>query len=230
MYTNSLNGWRAEPMYTISEAAHLAHVSPTTVRRWLYGYAPDPRHPKWRTPPLFGGADTTTPYVSFLQLIEIVVAADFRKVSRVKLGVVTKAHENARREFGIEYPFARHDLELETLGGHIIRWLYDGAPQAQAVDSPEQFSLPGLVKTRLMQLDYEQKLAVRWYPAGKDVPIVLDPLFSAGLPTIIGRGVTVQTIHRRWLADQEISFIASDLGLEPHVVERALQYAEKIAA
>lgn len=223
-------GPRTQPMYTFSEAAHLAHVSSATVRRWLLGYVPDQRYPGWHKPPVFGDHDATSPFVSFLQLIEIVVAADFRKVGRVKLDVVRAAHRNARLEFGIEYPFAHETLALETLGGHIVKWIMSDMPRAQAIDSLEQFSLPGLIEGRVQQLDYEKSLAARWHPAGQSVPIVIDPLFSAGLPTITGRGVTVQAIQRRWLADQDIDFIAGDLQLDRHLVERALQYARQIAA
>jgi uncharacterized protein (DUF433 family) len=222
-------------MYTIGEAARLANVAPVTVRRWLFGYAPDPRFPHWRTPPVFGDKDQASPFVSFLQLVEIVVAADFRKVSRVTLERVRQVHGNARDEFAIEYPFAHDDLGLETLGGHVVRWLHGNGsdnPRAQAVDSLSQFSLPGLVAARLEQFDYEQRLAARWYPAGKGIPIVVDPLFSAGLPTIAGRGVTVGAIYRRWKAspDENIDFIADDLQLDAQLVERVLKYADKIAA
>ena len=224
------DGWRTEPLYTISEAAHLAHVSPITVRRWLFGYAPYRRQPSRKSPPVFGGSEALSPFVSFLQLVEIVIAADFRKVSHVKLDVVRQAHANARGEWGLEFPFAH--LRLESLGGHIVHWLQRDAtaPRAQAIDRPEQFGLPGLVQERIRELDYVRDLAARWYPVGKAIPIVVDPLFSSGLPTIVGRGVTVNTIYKRWKADQSINFIAGDLQLDTDLVERALQYADKIAA
>jgi len=220
--------WRTQPMYSISETAHLAEVSPATVRRWLQGYTPDARQPSRQSPPVFGDK-VEGPFVSFLQLVEIVVASDFRKVGHVKLEVVRLAHLNAKREFGIEYPFAH--LELESLGGHIIRWMRrrDGA-RARSVDSPDQWVLPGLVAQRMRDIDYERQLAARWFPVGKSVPVVIDPLYSAGLPTILGRGVTVGAIFRRWRAGQLIEFIADDLQVESTVVERTLQYAEKIAA
>jgi uncharacterized protein (DUF433 family) len=227
------DAWRTQPMYTISEAAHLAHVAPITVRRWLRGYAPDPRYPEWRMPPVFDEADGSSPYVSFLQLIEIVVASDFRKISRVKLDVIRDAYRNARAEEGIQYPFAH--MKLETLGGHIVQWLEDkGIKRVRSVDRPQQFGLPNLiqqrVRDRLKELDFVRQLAARWYPVGKDVPIVVDPRFAAGLPTIDGRGVTVDSIRRRWHADQSMEFIADDLQLELSLVQRALQYADKIAA
>lgn len=234
---NGGNGWRTQPMYTAPEAAQLAHVAPVTVRRWLRGYAPDPRHPEWRSPPVFGPKDANTSLVSFLQLIEIVIASDFRKISHLRLDVIREAHANLRTETDIEYPFAH--VELESLGDHVVRWL-KGEGRAQAIDAPSQFSLPGLieqrthdmVERRLGELDFEQKLAARWYPVGKDIPIVVDPLYSAGLPTILGRGVTVGAIYRRWKTDPKdnIDFIAEDLQLDTGLVERVLKYADKIAA
>jgi uncharacterized protein (DUF433 family) len=224
-----VNGWRTEPLYSIPEAARLAHVSPNTVRRWLYGYVPNSRAPE-ATPPLFGESPDS-PFVSFLQLIEIVLASDFRKVSHVKLDIVRRAYGTAKESWGVQYPFAH--LNLESLGGHIIRWMKSEdktAPSAQAVDEPEQWALPGLVLEEIHKLDYEEQLAARWYPVGKEVPIVVDPLLSSGLPTIPSRGVTVGAIYRRWKDDQPISFIADDLQVDATLIERVLQYADKIAA
>ena len=223
------DGWRTQPLYTISEAAHLAHVSSPTVRRWLFGYKPDRRQPS--RPAVFGAKEAASPYVSFLQLVEIVIAADFRTVGHVTLEVVRQAHQNARRQWGLEYPFAH--MKLESLGGHIVQWMRSGGEPssvAHAIDVPGQIGLPGLVEERIHSLDYELDLAARWYPVGKDIPIVVDPRFSTGLPTLRDRGVTVGAIYRRWKADQTINFIADDLQVESSLIERALQYADKVAA
>ena len=45
----SANGWRTQSMYSFSEAAHLADVSTTTVKNWLFGYTVKGRE----VPPLF---------------------------------------------------------------------------------------------------------------------------------------------------------------------------------
>ena len=100
----------------------------------------------------------------------------------------------------------------------------------QAVDEPRQRTLPGLVIEAIHNLEYEKELAARWYPLGKVIPIVVDPQFSAGLPTIPSRRVTVRTIHKRWSAGQAISFIARDLRLKHDTVEEALRYADRVAA
>lgn len=232
------DGWRTQPMYTISEAARLAHVSSSTVRRWLFGYRPDKRFPQFVVPPVLGDAEVS-PYVSFLQLVELVVASEFRRVSRVKLDVVAQAHTNLRNETDIPYPFAHEELEL--LGGHVIRWLHrNGGTEVESVDTPQQAAMSSLVERRIHEsaerhvrtLEFIRQLASRWYPVGKQVPIVVDPLFSSGIPTIDGRGVTVGAIYRRWKADphDNIRFIADDLQLDAQLVEQVLKYADTIAA
>jgi uncharacterized protein (DUF433 family) len=73
-------------------------------------------------------------------------------------------------------------------------------------------------------------LSERWFPAGRDVPVVVDPRFAGGQPTIWKRGVTVDTIARRFREGREkVASIARDLELRPRDVEEAIRFA-KIAA
>lgn len=223
---NRSNGWRTQPMYSFSEVAHLAHVTPGTVRNWLFGYTTRQRE----VPPLFKVPPEQNALCSFLKLIEIVVAAQFRKAEHVSFQTVRRAYENAQRLWDLEYPFAH--LRLEALGGHIVRILRRGEPETsyQAVDQPSQWTLPGLVRETIDQLDYEKDLAARWHPVGKRIPIVVDPRISAGLPVIEGRGITIQVVHKRFNAGQRIEFIAKDFELDNSVVEEVVRYAGKVAA
>ncbi len=224
----TLNGWRTESMYSFSEAAHLADVSTTTVKNWLFGYSVRGRD----VPPLFPSSDAAM--VSFLQMIEIMVAGRFRKSAvggkSVPFRAVRDAYLNARESSGIEYPFAH--LRLEALGGHIVHFLREGGSIAsyQTLDTPEQWTMPGLLRETIDQIDYQHELASRWFPIGRSVPIVVDPRLSTGLPVIEGRGVTVQAIRNRFMAGLRIDFIAEDFAMDPELVETALRYGEKVAA
>lgn len=228
---NGSNGWRTGPMYTFSEAARLARVSPGTVRNWLLGYSIRER----TVAPLLLREGDPPEMVSFLNLVEIVVAATFRKAERISFQSVRLAYDNAREQYGLEYPFAH--LQLKAIGGHIVHHIRQRvAPitSFQAMDEPYQWTLPGLVQQVVEdQLDYDERdLAERWHPAGKRVPIVVDPRFSAGAPTIVGRGVTVETIYKRWKdANLSMDFIADDFQIDREQVEQACKFAaEKIAA
>lgn len=218
------DGWRTQPMYTFQEAARLAHVSPSTVRNWLFGYTTKAGQ---AVSPLMPSQEQI-PRCSFLQLVEIVVAAQFRKAAHKSYQTVRRAYENARDNWQLEYPFAH--LRLESLGGHIVHVIQQGQVSFQAVDQLEQWSIPGLVKETISRLEYESDLAARWYPVGKAVPIVVDPRISSGVPVVLGRGVTIEVIHKRFKAGQRIDFIAKDFELANSIVEDVLRYAEKVAA
>ncbi len=216
--------WRTQPMYGFGEAARLAGVSTSTVRNWFLGNAAR------QTPPLFAEGPADGAMVSYLQLMETVVAARFRNSDRVPYRNVHAAYRNAREILGVEFPFAH--LRLEPLGGHIIARLEgeEIGQSHQALDLPPQRSLPGFILEVIHQIDYEGEFAARWFPAGKECPIVIDPRVSSGIPTIDGRGVSVDAILRRWRAGLKIEFIARDLALEADDVETVLQYGDRIAA
>ena len=221
------NGWRTESMYSFAEAAHLANVSPTTVKNWLFGYTVR----GLEVPPLVPSGNGAM--VSFLQMIEIMVAGRFRKSGLGKslsFSKVRAAYVNAQNEFGIEYPFAH--MRLEAIGGHIVHFLRENgsATSYQALDAPEQWTLPGLMRETIDQIEYDHELAARWFPVGKTVPIVVDPRISTGLPVIKGRGVTVQAIRRRFKSGLRIDFIARDFDMDRDLVETALQYWDRVAA
>jgi uncharacterized protein (DUF433 family) len=215
------NGWRTQPMYTFSEVANLAGVSVTTVRNWLFGYTVDER----KVSPLFQGPREQILSCSFLQLVEILVAARFRKAERTSFPTVRRAYDNARTLYSLDYPFAH--LRLKSIGGHIVHMIAS-AGSLQSIDTPEQYTLPDLVNETIDQLEFELELASKWYPIGKKIPIVVDPRVSAGLPVVSGRGVTVEAIEKRFEAGQKEAFIAKDFELDGAVVEEVIRYARRV--
>ena len=156
------------------------------------------------------------------------------RTRRIKLERIRAAHDYAKNEWNIEYPFA--SLKLDTIGGHIIQRFEQEHPGQSllVMDSyGTQGTLPGLVTKTLATFEYDSlELVLRWFPQGKNVPIVIDPRFNVGHPTIPDRRVRIETIYKRWKsAKQSIEFIADDLRLERQVVEEVLRYAsDKVAA
>ena len=222
-----LNGWRTQPMYTFSEAAQLAHVSTSTVRNWLRGYSGAGRDIQ----PIFTTHDRNVAMVSFLNLIEIVVAGQFRKALYVKYQTVISAYENTKEIVGSQYPFAH--VRLEPLGGRVVHRIKNQPADAsmQAMDRPEEWSLPlelpplpNEVLETIHQIEYLQELAAKWFPLGREIPIVIDPQIGTGTPTVVGACVTIGAIHQRFKAGHRIEFLARDYELEPSVVQTVIQY------
>lgn len=217
------NGWRTQPMYSFREVARLSGLSVSTVRNWLFGYTVEERQvsPLIKAPP-----DVT--YCSFITLIEVMVAARFRKAEHTKYEVVKHTYENAKKLFLLEHPFADSRLRLKAIGGHIVHMIREKG-SLQAIDTPEQYTLPDLVEEIMEQLEFELELASKWYPVGKKIPIVVDPYISSGVPIIEGRGITIENILKRFYAGrQPRDFIASDLELPVDVIEEVLRFAPKV--
>lgn len=220
------NGWRSSPLYSVPEVARLAHITSVTVRRWLYGDDNPGRYMR----PVFD-RDRATQFgltVSFLELAEVVIVSEFRR-KHIKLERVRRAHQFARDTFHLDYPFAR--LSLRTDGVHILLEFQEREPGDRLLELSEgQWALPGHVAERLEAFDFFDDLAERWYPLGHHIPIVIDPRFGAGLPTVPGRRLPILTVYKRWKTGEPIKVLCEDFDLQPEITERMLQYAENIAA
>lgn len=220
-YKNIDDPFRTGKTYSVSQAAALAKVSHGTVRNWLFGGL--------EVEPVFGSSEKgrgDLALVSFLELSELIVAARFRRL-KIRLQRIRDAHDFASKDWKVDYPFAH--LNLQSIGGHILSKFEEEQPAPGGhfvvLSSPEQYLLPGLVSEELANFEYARdKFAARWFPFGREVPVVVDPRFSAGQPTIVDRGVRVDIVRRRWKAGETVSSIARDFELEPPQVEAVLQH------
>jgi len=231
----ALDRFRTGKAYTVSQAARLAKTTPQTVRRWLLGYDAAGH----RMVPVFGNKQQQFQeagfLVSFLELIEVVVVARFRhglaSGHPVPLDRLRQAHAYARRAFDLPYPFA--SLNLRESGGHILHQFDEHNPDGPrlALDLQGQWELPGIVRSELQQMDFDtdhpqqDPFALRWFPQGRSVPIVVDPHIAAGRPTIYRRGITVETIAQRFHHGESVQDIADDYEIGRDLVEEALRYA-----
>ena len=213
--------WRISPNYTITQAARIAVTHPINVHRWLYGS--DYIHTQMK--PVFGKREEI-PRLSFIELAEIIVVARFRKKG-VKLSTLREAHEYSSGLLKIEYPFAH--MILKTDGANVLAAFEEDHPKASlmAMNKHGQLTLPQEVIEALELFDYEKEFAARWFPAGREVPIVVDPRYSAGQPSIPNRRLPIDILYNRWKAGEAMRYIASDYALPKNVVEEALRYAEK---
>ena len=206
--------------YTVRDAAKISGVNTRTLRRWLVGEYGSNRS----SGPVFRAetSESETPLsLSFIELIEVVIAAEFRR-RRIKIERIRSGRDFMRREWGFEYPFAH--VELDSVGGEILHHFDEQDPEAPALavsTDGMQWTLPGLVSLRVQEFVHLQDdgFAIRWYPRGRKVPIMVDPRFAAGRPAVANRGVTVDIIKRRSQGTgQSVEDIAHDL----HVTELAV--------
>jgi uncharacterized protein (DUF433 family) len=224
---------RTGKSYTVSQAGRLAHTSPQNIRNWLVGRD----SPGFEIAPVLAKTkEPGTPLaVSFLELAELIVVAKYRNGDgqKIPLNRLRSAHDFARQRLGIEYPFASGIFKLH--GGHIIHE-YEAAFPARgviAIDVGGNYMLPIEMEQALELFDFdstESALAQRWYPAGKNVPVVIDPEYGAGWPVVAGRNVRASVLVQRWQDGWDYDELAEDFGLTPEVVAAAIRAGVTLAA
>jgi len=74
----------------------------------------------------------------------------------------------------------------------------------------------------LEDVEYENDLARRWWPLGRDHKVVVDPDYGFGLPVIEGVGVRTEIIAERREAGDSMVEITYDFGVTPDQIEDAL--------
>lgn len=210
--------WRRRmflPSYQVGEVAEYAQISTQTVVAWHKIEAA--LFPK--------RADGAA--LSYMQLIEVAVVAAFRKAG-VTLPRIRAAREYARRTLKSEYPFAEYRFKQQAK--HIYldsEELGDLKPNTVVTaDQDGQLAWESVIG-RLEEFEYEKEgIVLTWHVAGRKSPIIIDPRFSFGAPTV--HGTPTWVILGRWNAGESDSDIAEDFGLKKEEVKEALRF-EKVA-
>ena len=193
-------------VYTIAEVSRLTEVHPSTVRTWFKG-----RSDSTGQGPIFQSDYHSVDgdyAVSFLDLIDVLIAGQFRIRYNVPMRIVRIAHNLLQDELDTKHPFCHSDLHTD--GKRIFRTAANklGEEVLNDVVSRQQFFIH--IKEKLDHIDYNEvnKLASRWRISNG---IVVDPLISMGKPTIENTGVTTYVITNQYYANNKNSGLVADL-------------------
>jgi uncharacterized protein (DUF433 family) len=207
--------------YSYAEADHLANVSRGTAKRWLSGYAyRGLMGVRVARPPVTSGHETRHgDGVSFLDLVELVAIGGLKDLgfSLRKIRIIVA---NCQEQLRVSHPLA--SLAFKTDGRDIF--VSRGGRLVDVLRRKGAQAWEEVLDPFLQTLDYQDEFARRWWPLGKDKPILVDPDFGFGLPVIAGSGVRTEIILERFQAGDLPEQIAEDFNLTPVQVERALQF------
>lgn len=216
---------RLAKTYTLADVARLAGTSPQNARRWFFGYSAPGHH----MAPVFGPRDEGTPMLSFLDLIELMVVARYRSGPgrRIPLERLRRAHAFARETLAIDHPFASGKLWVE--GAHVLHHFEEAnpGPGKLALDVGGHYVLPLAVADARETLDFDSRdgLARRWYPLGREVPVVVEAGLGAGWPVILGSNVRTEVLCDRWKSGESMDDLADDFEIDRRTVEEVLRAA-----
>lgn len=217
-------------LYTVPEAARLTSIPQARLRRWLRGYtygsgeSTAVSEPVWRRqlPEIDG-----TLGLGFLDLMEARFIDAFRKAD-VPWRVIRLCAERARELCGTDHPFATQ--RFRTDGRTIFAEIAGKAGEAQLLDlAKSQLAFARIIGPSLYAgIDFSDRdTPTRWWPAGRQTPIVLDPARSFGQPIVSTRGVPTAVLADAVAAEGSVAKVARLYRVAPQSVHAAVRFEQR---
>jgi uncharacterized protein (DUF433 family) len=206
-------------LYSYAEADRIAGVSRGTSKRWLKGYKYWYSDVERVQPPVSPNSGNEGG-VSFIDLIEV-AATDKLRSRGFSLRKIRQINEFCQVSLKSDRPlvtetfrFRGRDIFVQISNGYLMNVGRQRGMQAWGE----------VLDPFLETLDYRDHIVSRWWPLGRDEPVVVDPDYGFGVPVIAGTGVRTESIAERARAEEPVEEIAHDFSVEVYQVEAALRY------
>lgn len=217
---------RGLPLYTITEAGHYLHISPTTLRSWVQGRPYPLKGRKGFFAPLIRRPDRDDARLSFINLIEAHVLRALRTRHSISIKAVRTALDFAQQHFGVERLLA--SPELRAAAGELF---LDKYGQLISLTRSGQLALKKILEAYLERVQWDRsKLPSRLFPFVRpdgfngQRSIAIDPRIAFGQPVILSKGIATAAIVARIDAGETVGEVAEDYALDQAEVEQALIY------
>ena len=222
-------------LYSRADAVRLLRMTPSRVARWVKGYSyklPSTLTAERRVqPPVvrvrLPRIGDTAP-LTFFDLMELRVVKALIDQG-LSLQHVRKAATLASSLFRTPYPFAsRH---IFTDGAEVFASLTREVPTLIELSSRhEQLIAAPIVEQYLTELDFDPQtsLARRWWPLGRQTPVVLDPSIAFGAPVVAGTATRTDIIAES-AAGADAATVSSAYQISASAVLAAVRFESQIA-
>lgn len=210
-------------IYTYAEAVELTGVGYQRVHAWFRG-----RHRDGRgvgRGPVFAGDYPTDNVISFLDLIEVLVAGHLRKHG-ASLIAVRKAYANLAAYLDTTHPFSRK--ELLTDGRRIFVRIATTPEEQELIELLEHQHIMLEVLLRYLkrvEYDAENLLAYCWHITEG---VIVDPARRFGKPIVETSGMPTAVLSAAYHANCErMDLVADWYGVSPIDVKTALLFESR---
>jgi uncharacterized protein (DUF433 family) len=221
--------------YTIPEASHLLQMDAHTIRRWVKGYSYRLNETVKKVKPLI---KTSVPIVddkfvlSFLELIELYVVKRFLD-NEIPLQKIRLAAIRAAEILKVNNPFAYRMFKFRGKSIFMEQSLSESESTLLEL-CKNQYALQEIMKLYLHEIDFSElespQRALRWFPMGKERPIVIDPAIAFGKPVILATRIPAETLYRDYLAEKSAKSVADWYEISVDKVEAAIEFMESLKA
>jgi uncharacterized protein (DUF433 family) len=210
-------------LYSIPDVARILLLEPPFVRRWLNEY--------WGNRFKFGKKNFSSwgsgreKAIHFYTLIEFYVFYQLRKQG-LSAQSIAKSHEIIARELNTQFPFATSTILTD---GRQILYKIDNNTIINA-NNTRQLNFVAIIEEFCQQMDFgKDRLAIRYWPLGKEKNIIVDPHHQLGQPTIRNTNILAETLYRMHEAGEKINFVASLYDVSVKDVNASIEFFKNAA-
>lgn len=177
-------------IYTMPDISRILRINRRKVNRFVAEYWDERLGRKLFSDTYSWTADGRTRAVNFYVLIEFYTFFRLQEYG-VKPKTILNARNYIAKDLGIDYPFA--SANLLTDGKRI--W-YEFKNDIINADGTQQTNFVNIIEEFAKKIDFTKntKLAQRYWPAGRNNSIVVDPNHQFGQPTIKGTNINAEVI------------------------------------
>jgi uncharacterized protein (DUF433 family) len=215
-------------LYTPAEVERLTGIRSNKIVRWLRGHTVGNKKydPLWEPQVDIGDGRI---YLGFLDLIQTRVAAAFIEAG-LSPQKVRKAIILGRQIVESTYPFA--NARFRTDGRTVILEVLQPGEDDRVIDlfRGGQYVMKRIIEPSLKGIDFEDDLAVRWWPLGKAKGIVVDPSRQFGQPLDAKTGVPTAVLARAVEAEGSMKKAAQAFMVPVTSIKRAVYFEQRQAA
>jgi len=206
-------------IYTIPDISRLLKIERRKVTRYISEYWDERVGRELFSDTYSWTINSRNKAVNFYVLIELRTFFELQKLG-IKAKTILKARGAISKELGKEYPFA--SSQLLTDGNKIWYRFKDLIVNA---DGSCQTNFVNIIEFFASRVDFQKDgLANRFWPAGKDKSIVVDPHHQFGQPIINGTNVNAEVIYSMYRNGEPTSALAVLYDLTQQEVSDAIDF------
>lgn len=213
-------------VYLIPDAARILRLPAGSLRSWVSGRS---HHDTTCFPA--GGMESEGKgrdrHFGFLTLVELYLVAQLRQRG-VSMAAIRAARDELSQRHKTCHPFALGGLLCS--GKRLLHELGDGVLLELGTKGQTAFEKILQPFCDRLEFDKATTLARRFFPMGRDCPIVVDPRHAFGRPAIEGTNVTTEAIMSLIRGGETVEDIADSLDITPEAVQAAKAFELRKAA
>lgn len=212
--------------YTLPDVARLLNLPLGKLRNWVAGISKGDNR-SYPAGLLHSQDEGRNRHVDFYTLIELFTVAELRNAG-VSMRTLRENRIELADRYSTPYPFALKGLLTD--GKRLIKELGEDALLELGSGGQSYFSKVIEPFCQKIDFDAQSLLAERYFPMGKDIPIVVSPSHAFGRPVISGTNLPTETVASLVRGGESADDIAFDYDLSVDQVGHAWHFEDRRSA